>query len=78
MQGDIGHVIAHNSAPPDYSDYVGNLERNGDYNINIVDIEGPSFKSEGVLDALVQQVRILAPPGEQIREALSSSACHRS
>jgi hypothetical protein len=58
-QNDIGHVLAHTSSAPEYSDYVDLKTRDGDFDISIIDLEGTRFETEGVLDALVQQVSCL-------------------
>lgn len=55
-QDDIGHVLAHTATSPEYSDYVDLKAKDGDFDIKIMDLEGPCFETEGVLEALVQQV----------------------
>lgn len=58
-QDDIGHVLAHTSTAPEYSDYVDLKAKGGDFDIKIMDLEGPCFETEGVLEALANQVFLL-------------------
>ena len=51
----VGHVIAHSTSPPDFSDFIAGQEKQGDYGSSILDFCGASFESDGVLAEMVRQ-----------------------
>jgi uncharacterized coiled-coil protein SlyX len=52
----VGHVIEWTSVAPDVSDYAESYRRKGEFqNVDIVDIEGNTLESAGVLEAISKE-----------------------
>lgn len=52
---DVGMCLAHSMHPPSYSDYLDEQVAQGDLNIRVQDLEGPTFESSGTLQRIADE-----------------------